>query len=423
MGSMIYLSVGRLEVDWGKNNGFVDHSALFQSTDLSPVPYYYAGAEKADGENGRQWEIITEYKEGLSKPLLQVIDRINLLGHTPAVCEKEYDYLARLNGFDPDAFRFTDLQRALAAVDVGSLSLDYGEDGEDFGKFFYREISPRLKLSEFATDPSRGPFEFAQGMENLTAYTILHLLSGNPTAQQLPVQWAFNDVENGGWAKRDNFVRPVDQAARFLIVTEGSSDAAIIRQSFQLLKPHIADFFDYVDMEDGYPFTGTGNVFRFLQGLISISVLNNIIVVYDNDAEGAANFSRSRELKLPSNMQVVKLPDLPQFRNFPALGPNGSHIADINGQAAAIECYLQLPAEAQVRWTSFNSKLRAYQGELVNKSTVARNFLDQRSKMKDYDYEKILVVLNTIVKTAIMMRELVMAKAYDEEFEDRLSMT
>jgi hypothetical protein len=38
MGSMIHLSVGRLEVDWGKNNGFRDHSALFQQSDLAQVP-------------------------------------------------------------------------------------------------------------------------------------------------------------------------------------------------------------------------------------------------------------------------------------------------------------------------------------------------------------------------------------------------
>ncbi len=38
MGSMIQLSVGRLEIDWGKNPGFADHSPLYQperpSTDL-----------------------------------------------------------------------------------------------------------------------------------------------------------------------------------------------------------------------------------------------------------------------------------------------------------------------------------------------------------------------------------------------------
>jgi hypothetical protein len=40
-----------------------------------------------------------------------------------------------------------------------------------------------------------------EGMENLSAYTILHLLAENPTARGLNVQWAFNDVEDGGWAR------------------------------------------------------------------------------------------------------------------------------------------------------------------------------------------------------------------------------
>lgn len=41
MRSMIYLVVGRLEIDWGKNSGLTDHSPLFQPTELAHVPYYY----------------------------------------------------------------------------------------------------------------------------------------------------------------------------------------------------------------------------------------------------------------------------------------------------------------------------------------------------------------------------------------------
>src|ERR1039458_9204593 len=48
MGSMIHLAVGRLEIDWGKNFGFTDHSALFQISDLAKVPYYYAEEGGAD---------------------------------------------------------------------------------------------------------------------------------------------------------------------------------------------------------------------------------------------------------------------------------------------------------------------------------------------------------------------------------------
>jgi hypothetical protein len=51
-----------------------------------------------------------ELKEGLSNPLAQVIERINLLGHTHSVCEAEFAALAEFNGFDATTFSFADLR-------------------------------------------------------------------------------------------------------------------------------------------------------------------------------------------------------------------------------------------------------------------------------------------------------------------------
>jgi hypothetical protein len=58
MGSMIYLSVGRLEIDWGKNFGFTDHSALFQSSDIAQVPYYYVDESDPQNDDG-EYNVIT----------------------------------------------------------------------------------------------------------------------------------------------------------------------------------------------------------------------------------------------------------------------------------------------------------------------------------------------------------------------------
>lgn len=78
MGSMIHLAVGRLEIDWGKNGGFVDHSPLFQVTDLTQVPYYYVEfhdddfqqAKRCIDANGEERsQLYVEYKQGTSKPL------------------------------------------------------------------------------------------------------------------------------------------------------------------------------------------------------------------------------------------------------------------------------------------------------------------------------------------------------------------
>ncbi len=416
MGSMIQLAIGRLEIDCGKNQGFTDHSALYQITDLAKVPYYYVeGTSYKDAAGNDQWKLITEYKDGLSKPLGEVVDRIALLGHTFAHCEKEFAYLSELNDFDSSLFSFDQLRTALETVDVDAVSADYGHGGEDFGKFFRRYIADRLGLAAIVDDSHGVKFEVAYGMENLSAYTILLLLAGNPALKKVPVTWQFMDVEEGGWAKRGEFVRPLDPSNRFLIVTEGSSDANIIRQAFRLLKPHIEDFFQFVDMEEGYPFSGTGNLFKFVQGLISIGVQNNTIIIYDNDAEGVVNFTRTRELNVPANMRVLKLPDLQAFQDFETMGPNGTHRADINGRGASIECYLDLDGQPCVRWSSFNSKIDGYQGELIGKDSYKKAFLDQRAPVDGYDYSKIAAVLDMIVTSCVQMRE----TALDKELETR----
>jgi len=86
---MIDLSVGRLEIDWGKNFGFRDHSPLFQTTDLTEVPYYYVDEDDPQDDDGN-YNVITEYKTGLSKPLSKVLDRVDLLGHTLKYARREF---------------------------------------------------------------------------------------------------------------------------------------------------------------------------------------------------------------------------------------------------------------------------------------------------------------------------------------------
>jgi hypothetical protein len=407
MGSMIHLYVGNLQVDWGKNRGFVDHSAFFQTSDVAAVPYYYVadGGDYVDANGETQWKLNVIYKEGLSKPLVEVKDRIELLGHTIAHCRKEFMYLAGLNDFDSDVFEFDALREALATVDVSSVALTASQGDEDFGEFFREQVFPKLGMKLPEGDNRTVLFNAAEGMENLSSHSVLRLLAENPAAAQLPVIWAYADVEHGGWAAREEFVRRLEPANRFLIVTEGSSDAAILKHALKILRPHIADFFDFVDMEEGYPFSGTGNLYKFIQGLISIAVQNNVIVLFDNDTEGRFNFERCKQLNVPDNMDVLKLPDREEFRGFQTVGPSGIHRLDINGRAAAMECYLQLDDNACVRWTSFNSALKAYQGALINKDAYKNEFLAQQARVASYDYTKIEAVLDLIIQACVSMKE------------------
>lgn len=407
MGSMIHLAVGRLEIDWGKSSGFIDHSPLYQPTDLAQVPYYYyVDNENPHKEGGRkdEFNLFAEYKDGLSKPLGQVIERIDLLGYTMAYARMEFAYLSQFNSFDRSKFSFEQLAEALATVDVNTFSPDYG-DGEDFGHFFRKYMFDRLGLEKIVEDPLYARIFPAEGMENLSAYTVLRLLAENPSAKCLPVNWQFADVERGGWARREFFIKPLEPENRFLIVTEGSSDARIIKHALTLLKPHIADFFDFVDMNEGYPFSGTGSLYNFTKGLISIAVQNNVIILYDNDAEGVFSFNRTQRLNLRKNMRVLKLPDQPEFQSFGTIGPSGMHRADINGRAAAIECYLDLGENPVIRWTGYNRELDAYHGEIEGKAGYMRRFLELKEAADGYDFTKIAAVLGVIIQTCVAMRE------------------
>src|SRR4051794_46343 len=91
MGSMIHLALGNLELDWGKNQTFTDHSPLFRPSDVKLIPYYYFdddGSPRA------------ETKEGYSRPLRDMLTRIELLGHTFANVRTEYAHLLALHDVD-----------------------------------------------------------------------------------------------------------------------------------------------------------------------------------------------------------------------------------------------------------------------------------------------------------------------------------
>jgi len=404
---MIHLAVGRLEVDWGKNNFFTDHGALFQSTDIKLVPSYYAGDDWPEGNP------IVKMNEGFGKPLRQVLARLELLGYTLRAVEHHYNRLHEFHDLNEEALPFDELRQALVRVDVNTVSGIYREDYEP-GEFVRKEILERLALdSEQHNYVGAGlrpdHWEVDLLLENFGANGALRLLAENSANLDLDVSWDFTPLVESGWATRDQFRAGPSPEQCFLIVTEGSSDAKIIQKALKLFRPHIADFFRFVDMEEGYPFTGTGNLHRFTQGLISIGIQNNIIIVYDNDAEGIAKMQATNRLSLPTNMRVMQLPSLTDFLNFKTIGPTGIGRADINGRAAAIECYLDLERdrlpEPIIRWTTFNRELDVYHGELQHKTQYMKDFLQLRAPSASYNSKKIESVLNSLVSECVSIAE------------------
>jgi hypothetical protein len=142
-------------------------------------------------------------------------------------------------------------------------------------------------------------------------------------------------------------------------------------------------------MTENYPFTGTGNLFRFCQGLARIGIQNKVVVLFDNDTAGSEMYEKAKGLELPPNMKVTKLPDLEVFKNFKTIGPSGVSVDDVNGKAVSIELFLDINRKDKslpmIRWTAYNPNMTCYQGELVNKEAYIRDFLKANISKENYN--------------------------------------
>lgn len=395
MGSMITLGLGHLDIEWGKNEFFRNHSKLFLETDKAPATYYYAEGQ-------------TEIKPAYVRKLGSVIKRLDLLGYTVDGCGRHYQNCIEST---PDYYptpetSFETFKKALALVEVNQVAVP----GEDAGDYDLGEYASRAILNdpEFAkTGIQLQSLSLDEGtfFENLDPYVTLRLLGENPKNLNEDVVWRFIDVVEGGWVEESELYEGLEDSDRYLVVTEGSSDSSILQRSLPLLEPDVADFFSFVDMSHDYPFTGTGSLVNFCTGLSTIRIQNKILVIVDNDTAGLGAYKGIAALPLPANMRVVALPRLPEFANFRTMGPAGEGIEDVNGRAVAIECFLDLrfgPKESPaIRWTSYDPVAGQYQGELIRKKDYTLAFFEHCGKDVNYDLSRLRLLWSYLLKSCV----------------------
>lgn len=392
MGTMISLNIGEVAIDWGKNQYFNDHSPLFQSGDVR--------VETFDIDEGESREV-----ESLTKPLAQVAARLDLLGHSVRSCEAHYIRSCVSDDDGNPIVPFAWLAKALRELDVNQALLSplpvefEAQLHDDTDELAHRIIRALPESTDI------GPFELSECIDDLGPYGVLRLLAENPGAGELTVEWGFSPLVEQEWAERERFVRPLSNSLMFLIVTEGSSDSKVLQKAFEILRPTERDFFYYIDMHKGYPFTSASGLVQFTKGMASMSVQNSVVVLFDNDAEGHYQFGVCSKLDLPANIRVLKLPDLAELSEIETVGPTGRHPADLNGCGAAIECYLDLGDNPCAHWKSLNNSTGKYQAEIMEKDRIRNQFLDLTARDGRYDFSKISKVVDMIIAACVTMKE------------------
>jgi len=417
MSTPITLTVGGIDLTYNTGHMGMDHGMLFQERDRQRLRHphinYYERHFEAD---------VAQCEVCFCRPLGSMVSRLELLGYTLSAVKSEYEREAALDNdryfgaeFDSEAERpprlafeeFVAFIRANAVRDLNDeYDKDYdAEDAQGRGRF---ANDPSVALLP-GGDPDRNMLGYSELSHFgvlvgfLHPYAALRILAEHPANLDLEVVWDYGNFVHAGWAENKDFVAGARRTQTYLIATEGTSDTHILKRSLALLRPDIEDFFRFIDIEDRHPFSGTGNLSKFAEGLVKIDVHNRVVFLFDNDAEGIEAFRSLQRFKFPVNMRAMVLPDLDDLRNVSARGPSGIEEADINGRAAAIECYLDLRLKdrppPQVTWTNYKESLRTYQGALDFKDSYAKAFYEATPDAVAsgaYDVSKLRVVLDSL---------------------------
>ena len=419
MGTEITLDVGGVSVTYSKNHRGIDHGSLFQEADRKPLrsdqldyDYY-----ESEGEDPTSTEM------AFTRSLKDVVPRLELLGFNLNRVQREYESVAeswreeRQSFLDDDTkplpdlmsfaeFRQFAIEHALESLDDTFVSGANEESEEKIRGRFADTAVDRIPTYEPSDVHAYSERSFFGELVNiLHPYSVMRLLAEGKANENASVTWQYGPLVDAGWATEHEFIPNARRSETFLIATEGSSDVHILRHALALLRPGIADFFRFIDVSESHPFSGTGNLVKFAEGLAKIDVQNLVVFLFDNDAEGLDAHQRLSRLTLPTNMRGTMMPDLEVFRAFPAQGPEGLRKADINRRAAAIECYLDLNVgdhpPAKVLWTNYKKTLGFYQGALEHKESYVKEFLKQTPEtITDgcYDVSKIEVLLDLLIE-------------------------
>ena len=416
MGTSISLRVAGTDIDWTKNGPGENHGPLFQDNDLTRLRSEQLEYDRVDPNDPD----LAREEIAFARQLAGLVPRLELLGFTLDQVEAEYsqatqEHAEETEALDEESERssprlmtFPEFCAFVWSHPIGELDDTFvgGMDGDATrrreGRFFGEGLMQRIPLDwDYGSSYSERSY-FASLMMFLHPYSILRVLAACPMNANAQVDWQFGPVVCSGWADESQFLAGPRRTQTFLIATEGSSDTHILDHALSLLRPGIKDFFRFIDMTEGHPFPGTGNLVRFAHGLAKIDVHNQVVFLLDNDAEGMLAYKKIQSLSLPPNMRATHLPPLDELRAIPARGPEGVSLTDINGRAAAIECYLDFDAPGlpppEIRWTNYKKELNTYQGALCHKQSFANAFLKQNlASLSNYDVTKISKVLDHIV--------------------------
>lgn len=329
-----------------------------------------------------------------------VIDRLNVMGFTLVRAEREFEQGKKSELVSLQSWLETEFLRESSASRIEFLqSLTFAKYMEGLENvvskkiyFYGTDSKPRGGLPPLIEYIVGGGSNHEFGFFAQDYRTLIRVFCEVSPRDQFVIQDITQLVGAGYYERGAEICNKVTEAliaghpenSKQIVLTEGSTDASILRRALHLLYPHLADYYSFLDFELSKSPGGAGHLVSLVKAFAATGITNRVIALFDNDTAARDALRALTNINLPRNIAVRSYPDLALLRNYPTIGPSGELSLDVNGLAASIELYLgvdilKLPSGSlmPVQWKGYNETLGQYQGEVMRKTQLQHAF-DQK---------------------------------------------
>lgn len=274
MGTEISLSFAGADLCSSKNDRGMDHGALFQQGDrvrrrCDRIDYAYHEEEGLDPG---------PLEMAFVRPLGEMVSRLEMLGFTLEHARVAYaervgtwlDWRKQMREWTDvrplEPLTFDEFVLLANRVPFAELDGTFAGRGRSAGRVTGRFAGETATFDRIpgghdyeATGYSEREY-FSSAVNLLHPWLMLRVLAENPINRGTDVVWQYGPLVEAGWASAGEFVGDARRTETFLVATEGSSDAHILRHALALLRPGVLDFFRFIDVSEGHPFPGRAQV-------------------------------------------------------------------------------------------------------------------------------------------------------------------
>lgn len=310
---------------------------------LKTLEFYFENSKKYKLTNLDENEDI-EYKKEISE-FLNNFTFDTYLSALKEIYDKEIDFFGNGNSFNYQELE--EIKKLNPHIKYILEEVEYPDDRIDIDYRFYL----------------RG---FLEKLDNITKIFV-----------------DLSEVINAGYYDENHKIaeKSLNKQDKTIIFTEGKYDTEVIKKSMDLLYPQYSNYFSFLDIELSNLELGANRIITYLKSFISAGIMNKVIVLFDNDAEGIYCKNELLKLKnIPNNFSIKTYPDIEITKSYPTIYPTGIETLNINGSACSIELYLceEILKEKNqyipVQWKSFNEHVKKYQGVISKKWDIQKGY-------------------------------------------------